>query len=374
MSLREPVVPDEQKDVSLSGLDVYEVGGAVRDALLGLSAGDHDWVVVGARPEDLAARGFLPVGGDFPVFLHPRTKEEYALARTERKSGRGYKGFTFHTGPEVTLEEDLARRDLTVNAIARRPDGVLVDPYGGVADVQARLFRHVGPAFVEDPVRILRLARFCARFTDFRVADETLALAREMVRAGEVDALVPERVWKELSRGLMSRQPSRMLQVLQDTHALARIAPMLALDGTLGNWALLDRAAQAGLPLAGRYALLGRAASDVAALSRLWKVPAECADQARLLPVIVAAAAETGAGRLDALETCDALRKPERFLALLDAASLLVPVDVSAWRQALETVRGVDAGAIAAALSGQAQSIKTAVREARARALQALPQ
>lgn len=374
MSLREPVVPDEQKDVSLSGLDVYEVGGAVRDALLGLPAGDHDWVVVGARPEDLAARGFLPVGGDFPVFLHPRTKEEYALARTERKSGRGYKGFTFHTGPEVTLEEDLARRDLTVNAIARRPDGVLVDPYGGVADVQARLFRHVGPAFVEDPVRILRLARFCARFTDFRVADETLALAREMVRAGEVDALVPERVWKELSRGLMSRQPSRMLQVLQDTHALARIAPMLALDGTLGNWALLDRAAQAGLPLAGRYALLGRAASDVAALSRLWKVPAECADQARLLPVIVAAAAETGAGRLDALETCDALRKPERFLALLDAASLLVPVDVSAWRQALETVRGVDAGAIAAALSGQAQSIKAAVREARARALQDLPQ
>lgn len=374
MSQDTVATPGKRADDSLAGLDVYEVGGAVRDELLGLPAGDHDWVVVGARPEDLAARGFLPVGGDFPVFLHPRTKEEYALARTERKSGRGYKGFTFHTGPEVTLEEDLARRDLTVNAIARRPDGVLVDPYGGVADVRARLFRHVGPAFVEDPVRILRLARFSARFTDFRVADETLALAREMVRAGEVDALVPERVWKELSRGLMSMQPSRMLQVLLDTHALARIAPMLVLDGAPESWAVLDRAAQAGLPLAGRYALLGRTASNVAALSSLWKVPSECADQARLLPVVLAAAAETGAGRLDALETCDALRKPERFLALLDAASLLVPVDIRAWRQALDAVRGVDAGAIAAALREQPQAIRAAVRQARAMALQALPE
>lgn len=356
----------------LAGLAVYEVGGAVRDELLGLPAGDHDWVVVGARPEDLAARGFMPVGGDFPVFLHPRTKEEYALARTERKSGRGYKGFTFHTGPEVTLEEDLARRDLTVNAIARRPDGTLVDPYGGAADVQARVFRHVGPAFAEDPVRILRLARFCARFTDFSVAADTLMLAREMVRAGEVDALVPERVWKEVSRGLMSAQPSRMLQVLRDTHALARIAPMLAEDGAPDGWGVLDRAAAAGLPLAGRYALLCRSASDAAALSQCWKVPAECADQARLLPEVLAAAGAQGAGRLDALERCDGLRKPERFLALLDAAALLLPMNTEAWRQALDAVRSVDAGAIAAACRGQPMAIKAAVRQAREAALEAV--
>lgn len=358
----------QARQPALTGLVVYEVGGAVRDDLLGLPAGDHDWVVVGAHPENLAARGFVPVGGDFPVFLHPRTKEEYALARTERKSGRGYKGFTFHTGPDVTLEEDLARRDLTVNAIARRPDGTLVDPYGGVADVQARIFRHVGAAFVEDPVRILRLARFCARFTDFSVAPETMALAREMVQAGEVNALVPERVWREVSRGLMSARPSRMLEVLQQAGALARVAPMLDAQ----EWGAVDRAADAGLPLAGRYAVLALFANDTATLSRLWKVPVECADQARLLPQVLAAAAAEGAARLETLETCDALRKPERFLALLDAAATQQSLDRASWQQSMAAVRGIDAGQIAAGLAHQPQAIREAVRQARLAALQNL--
>src|SRR5690606_24883445 len=183
-----------QPDPLLEGLEVYIVGGAVRDALLGLPAGDRDWVVVGSTPEEMAARGFIPVGGDFPVFLHPRSKEEFALARTERKSGRGYKGFIFHTGKDVTLEDDLRRRDLTINAIAQRPDGSLVDPCGGLKDLQARVLRHVGEAFSEDPVRLLRLGRFAARFHQFSIAPETLALAIQLVESGEVDALVPERV------------------------------------------------------------------------------------------------------------------------------------------------------------------------------------
>lgn len=183
----------------------YLVGGAVRDALLGLVAHERDWVVVGASPEQMVAAGYRPVGKDFPVFLHPETKEEHALARTERKSGRGYHGFTFHTGPEVTLEEDLIRRDLTINAIARDDDGRLVDPYGGQRDLQARVLRHVSPAFAEDPLRVLRLARFAARFAPlgFSVAPETLALCRRLVNEGEIDHLVAERVWKETERALM---------------------------------------------------------------------------------------------------------------------------------------------------------------------------
>ena len=189
-------------DPAVQGLQAYVVGGAVRDQMLGLPAGDRDWVVVGSTPEEMSRRGFVPVGGDFPVFLHPRTKEEYALARTERKSGRGYQGFTFYTGADVTLEQDLLRRDLTVNAMALTPDGALVDPLDGASDLKARVFRHVGEAFSEDPVRILRLARFAARFGDFTVADETMALCRGMVEDGEVDALVPERVCKEVARGM----------------------------------------------------------------------------------------------------------------------------------------------------------------------------
>src|SRR5882762_5058852 len=197
-------------------MQVYTVGGWVRDQLLGRphGEGDRDWVVVGSTPEQMVELGFRPVGRDFPVFLHPQTHEEYALARTERKSGPGYRGFVVHAAPDVTLEQDLARRDLTINAMANDQAGNLLDPFGGRADLQARVLRHVGPAFVEDPVRILRLARFAARFFDFSIAPETLALARRMVREGEADALVPERVWQELARGLMEARPSRMIEVL----------------------------------------------------------------------------------------------------------------------------------------------------------------
>jgi tRNA nucleotidyltransferase (CCA-adding enzyme) len=206
-------------------MKIYQVGGAVRDALLGLPVHDRDWVVVGARPEELTALGYLPVGKDFPVFLHPQTREEYALARTERKTAPGYRGFVVHAQPDVTLEQDLARRDLTINAIARDVDKNLIDPYNGQQDLQAQIFRHVTDAFREDPVRILRVARLAARLPQFRVAPETQSLMQDMVQAGEVDALVRERVWQELAKGLMAAQPSRMLQVLRDCGALQRLLP-----------------------------------------------------------------------------------------------------------------------------------------------------
>lgn len=355
-------------DPVVAGLQVYIVGGAVRDALLGLPAGDRDWVVVGASPEDMSRRGFIPVGGDFPVFLHPHTKEEYALARTERKSGRGYRGFTFYTGEDVTLAQDLQRRDLTVNAIACTPAGVLHDPLNGVADIQARVLRHVGEAFAEDPVRILRLARFAARFADFTVADETLALCQYMVEAGEADALVPERVWKELSRGLLAARPSRMLQVLTQSGALVRVMP--ALQGMENVARDLDRAAPTTLALAGRYALMCRLTPERDALSRGLRVPTECADQARLLPKVLehgeASDAET---QLGLIEQTDALRKPERFLALLDTAAVVSDVDAAAWRARLDAARSVDAGAIARQCAGSPQGIKAAVRAARLQAL-----
>ena len=360
-----------EHDPAVAGLQVYIVGGAVRDALLGQPAGDRDWVVVGATPEDMARRGFIPVGGDFPVFLHPRTKEEYALARTERKSGRGYKGFTFYTGADVTLEQDLQRRDLTVNAIACTPQGVLHDPLNGVRDVQARVLRHVGDAFAEDPVRILRLGRFAARFADFSVADETLALCRRMVAAGEADALVAERVWKELSRGLLAATPSRMLDVLAQSGALERVMPELREVEAMGHD--LDRASQAALPLPGHYALLCRLTPERDAMSRRLRVPTDCADQARLLPSVLDSLNTSDAEvQLALIEQTDGLRKPERFLALLETAAVVREGDNAAWRERLESVRAVDAGAIARQCAGDPQRIKTAVREARLQALIAL--
>ena len=204
---------------------IYTVGGAVRDALLGLPVQDRDYVVVGATPQAMLEKGFRPVGKDFPVFLHPATNEEYALARSERKTGRGYHGFAFHAAPDVTLDDDLARRDLTINAMARAPDGTLVDPFHGRRDLEAGILRHVGPAFAEDPVRILRLARFAARLADFSVAPETIELMRGMVASGEVDHLVAERVWQELAKGLMEAAPSRMFEVLRQCGALTRLLP-----------------------------------------------------------------------------------------------------------------------------------------------------
>lgn len=361
-------------DPACAGLEVYVVGGAVRDELLGVPAGDRDWVVVGASPQEMSRRGFTPVGGDFPVFLHPVTKEEYALARTERKSGKGYRGFVFHAGPDVTLEQDLQRRDLTVNAIARKPDGTLVDPCHGQRDLEARVLRHVGDAFAEDPVRILRLARFAARFHTFAVAEETLALCRRMVAEGEVDALVPERVWREISRGLMEAQPSRMFAVLDQGHALERVAPDWHPPGAMP--ALIDRAAAAGLALPARYGLACLQAPAATTLHTRLRVPTECADFARLLHRVVAALplpAKVGEGHrepvLALIERCDGLRKPDRYAALLEAASLCVPVDRPQWAAWLQQVRAVDAGAVAQAAAQQPQTIRAAVREARLAAL-----
>ena len=340
-------------------MKTFVVGGAVRDRLLGLPVQDRDHVVIGATPEQMLKLGFRPVGKDFPVFLHPKTSEEYALARTERKTAPGYKGFLFHAAPDVTLEEDLIRRDLTINAIAETEDGALIDPFGGQHDLEARVFRHVSEAFAEDPVRILRLARFAARFADFTVAPETEALMRTMVLAGEVDALVPERVWQELSRGLMEKAPSRMFEVLRRCGALARILPELdslwsvpqappphpESDIGMHVMRVVDMAASLGGSLAVRFAALtldlGKAAlppSDAPrhfghearsveladAICHRLKIPNDCRDLALM------AAREHGnvmraqelrpATIVKLLERCDAFRKPQRFIDMLTVA------------------------------------------------------
>lgn len=367
-------------------MQIYTVGGAVRDALLGLPVKDRDYVVVGATPEAMVALGYTPVGKDFPVFLHPQTHEEYALARTERKTAPGYRGFVFHAAGDVTLEQDLARRDLTINAIAQAGDGTLVDPYGGRADLAGKLFRHVSDAFAEDPVRILRVARFAARFTGFAVASDTNLLMQRMVASGEVDALVPERVWQELARGLMEQQPSRMFAVLRDCGALARLLPEVDTGGPVMD--LLDDAAQQGVSLPVRVAVLlhdpvdGAAATRtqrVDAIAARLKMPGECRDLAvmvaRDLPHIVDALGLTADAIVGLIERCDGLRKPQRFGDMLSAALCIAQDDAAspgpafpqgAWLvAALEAARGVPAGAIAARLGAQPQAIAQAVRCAR---------
>ncbi|MGE8320232.1 MAG: multifunctional CCA addition/repair protein [Comamonas sp.] len=337
-------------------MQIYLVGGAVRDQLLGRPVHDRDWVVVGATPEQMSAQGFMPVGKDFPVFLHPETREEYALARTERKSGRGYHGFVVHTAPDVTLDEDLARRDLTINAIAA-PAGwksvsELFDPYNGQQDLQHKVLRHVTDAFREDPVRILRLARFAARFHDFSVAPETLALMRAMVAEGEADHLVPERVWQELARGLMEPRPSHMFEVLRSCGALAVLLPELdrlwgvpqradyhpEIDTGVHAMMVIDRAAALQTPLPVRWACLGhdlgkgttpadilprhighdaRSVELLRPLHQRLRVPGDCAE----LALVVAAEHGNihGSGQFSPgaivrlLERCDAFRKPARF-------------------------------------------------------------
>ncbi len=341
-------------------MKIYMVGGAVRDRLLGRPVNDHDWVVVGATPEDMVARDFVPVGRDFPVFLHPETHEEYALARTERKSGRGYRGFVVQTSPDVTLEEDLARRDLTINAIAVGADetGVeaIFDPYDGRRDIAQRLLRHVTDAFREDPVRILRVARFAARFTDFSVAPETMQLMREMVQHGEADHLVAERVWQELSRGLMEAQPSRMFAVLRECGALAVVLPELdrlwgvpqrpeyhpEVDTGVHVMMVLDMAARLSAPLAVRFACLvhelgkGTTPQDVLprpigheqrsskllqAVAERLRVPVDCRELADVVAREhgnIHRSSELGAAALvRLLERCDAIRKPARLDEIL---------------------------------------------------------
>jgi tRNA nucleotidyltransferase (CCA-adding enzyme) len=405
-------------------MNIYAVGGAIRDELLGAPVSDRDYVVVGATPEQMIAQGYRPVGKDFPVFLHPDTQEEYALARTERKTAAGYHGFQFFYAPDVTLEEDLARRDLTINAMARevRPDGELtgpvIDPFNGQADLKARLFRHVGDAFVEDPVRILRVARFAARFHDFTVAPETLALMQKMVAAGEVDALVPERVWQEVSRGLMERKPSRMFGVLRECGALARVLPEI--DGLFGVpqradyhpevdtgahvMMVVDYAAAHGYALTVRFAALthdlgkattpahvlprhigheGRSVDLLKPLCERLRVPNECRD----LAVLVARehgnihrVMEMGAAALVRLfERCDALRKPARFAEALQACEADARgrlgfeacdyPQAERLRVALAAARAVDAGAIAQTCADKPAQIKEAVHRARVEAV-----
>ena len=378
-------------------MKVFLVGGAVRDRLLGRPSGDRDWVVVGTTPEVMGAAGYLPVGRDFPVFLHPRTHEEYALARTERKTSPGYHGFVFRTGPEVTLEDDLSRRDLTINAMAQAEDGTLVDPWGGQADLAARVLRHVGPAFAEDPVRILRLARFAARFTDFLVAPETLALCRAMVEAGEVDALVPERVWQELSRGLMEARPSRMIEVLRDCGALARLLPEVdalfgvpqradyhpEIDTGVHLMMVLDMAERLGTALPVRFACLvhdlgkattpadilprhlgheGRSVKLLGPLAARLRVPVECRELAELVAREhgnLHASASFGAEALVRLfDRCDAWRRPERFEQALQACECDARgrlgfeerpyPQADRLRGALAAARAVDSGAVSA--------------------------
>ncbi|WP_322065591.1 multifunctional CCA addition/repair protein [Burkholderia ubonensis] len=403
---------------------VYAVGGAIRDELLGMPVQDRDYVVVGATPEQMVAQGFKPVGKDFPVFLHPQTHEEYALARTERKTAAGYHGFQFYYAPDVTLDEDLARRDLTINAMAREvsPDGSLagpvIDPFDGQADLRARVFRHVSDAFVEDPVRILRIARFAARFTGFAVADDTLALMRRMVDAGEVDALVAERVWQELARGLMEARPSRMFESLRECGALARILPEVdalwgvpqradyhpEVDTGVHVMMVVDHAAKQGYSLAVRFAALthdlgkattpedvlprhigheGRSVDLLKPLCDRLRVPNECRD----LALVVARehgnmhrVMEMGAAALVRLfERTDALRKPARFAEMVQACEAdargrlglqTQPYpQAERLRVALVAARGVDAGAIARGVGADTAKIKDAVHRARIQAV-----
>ena len=403
----------------------YVVGGAVRDALLGLPVKDRDYVVVGAAPEHMLAAGFTPVGKDFPVFLHPDTHEEYALARTERKTAPGYTGFAFHAAPDVTLEQDLQRRDLTINAIAQDSDGTLIDPYGGQRDLAAKIFRHVSPAFSEDPVRILRLARFAARFDEFVVAPETLALMRQMVDSGEVDALVPERVWQEIGRGLMESHPSRMFEVMRECGALARILPELdALSGVpqpaqhhpeidtfVHVMMVIDVAARDDASLPVRFAALThdlgkgltpqedwprhiahevRSERLAEQVCRRLKVPNEVRELALLAAREHGNVPRAPEMRADTivklLERSDAFRKPARFADLLKVsecdhrgraglADSPFP-QRDDWLAALEAAQSVNAGAIAAEVTARnperpAERIAAAIHQARVQAVSA---
>ena len=371
-------------------VNIYRVGGSVRDELLGLPVKDRDYVVVGATSEEMVALGYKPVGKDFPVFLHPTTHEEYALARTERKTARGYKGFNVYAAPDVTLEQDLRRRDLTINAMALDGSGQLIDPYGGERDLRAGVLRHVSDAFAEDPVRLLRTARFAARF-GFVVAPETQALMSALVASGEVDALVAERVWQELARGLMAARPVAMLDVLASVDALVRVLPQwsgvaqpiaraalqIAASSSSNSGATSAAASSGGkspsTSLASRYALLltGSSPAAVETASDRLRVPAECRDMAILLArfgaCLLDATPLDASSLVDLLRDTDAFRRPERFIELLDTATILaaaqgVNFDRLRLENARDAARDVDAAAIARAAP---ENVVDALRQAR---------
>lgn len=400
-------------------MSIYCVGGAVRDRLLGLPVVDHDWVVVGSTPEAMVEQGFVPVGKDFPVFLHPVTHEEYALARTERKTARGYKGFAVHAAPDVTLEQDLLRRDFTVNAIAADADGNLIDPHGGINDLRAGILRHVSAAFNEDPVRILRGARFAARF-GFAIAPETLLLMRDMVNNGEVDALVPERVWQELVRGLMETQPSLFFQTLRSCGALAKILPEVdalfgvpqpekhhpEIDCGIHTMMVVDDAARHDYPLEVRYAALShdlgkattpadilprhighelRGVNLVKSLSQRVRATGECSELAQLAARYHGDIHRAFELRSDTVirlfQLTDAWRRPERFLQLLQACEADARGRLGSEHEAypqsgyllqlLSVARAVDAGEIARRCQDKG-TIPAAVQQARISAIAAM--
>lgn len=399
-------------------MQVYCVGGAVRDELLGLSVQDRDFVVVGSTPTEMEAAGYKPVGKDFPVFLHPNTRDEYALARTERKTAKGYKGFQVHADPDVTLEQDLARRDLTINAIAKDESGHLIDPYSGIQDLKDKVLRHVSPAFSEDPVRILRAARFAARFIDFDVAPATMNLMREMVEKGEVDALVPERVWQEISKGLMEEKPSRMFEVLRACGALKKIMPELdalwgvpqpanhhpEIDTGVHVMMVIDYAASKQYQLPVRFAALmhdlgkgttpkdllprhigheQRSVDLLQVLCKRLRVPNDCKELAHIVAKfhgkvhqVEEMCPET---LLQFLVETDAIRQPERFGDFLLACECDIRgragYETQVFEKAdlllslLKAASEVDAGAVAK-LQDTPDKIKQAVYEARLNALE----
>ena len=403
-------------------MQIYIVGGAVRDALLGLPVKDRDFVVVGSTPEKMLAQGYKPVGKDFPVFLHPKTHDEYALARTERKTGSGYTGFAVHADASVTLEEDLSRRDFTMNAIAQEVGstsavGKLKDPYNGITDIQAKIIRHVSEAFVEDPVRILRAARFAARFADFTIAPETMTLMRKMVKNGEVNALVSERVWQELSRGLMEAKPSRMFEVLRECGALKKLLPELdrlwgvpqppqhhpEIDTGVHVMMVIDYAAAQHFSLPVRFAALthdlgkGTTLKDILPrhigheersmqllkeVSKRLRVPNDCKELAHIVAKFHGKLHAVSKMRPDTLLKflieLDAIRQPERFEDFLKACesdsrgrtgleNCALP-ETELIKTALRAALGIDAGAVAKGIA-EPEKIKQAVFEARLEAV-----
>ena len=398
-------------------MQTYIVGGAVRDELLGYPIKDKDYVVVGSTPEQMVAAGFRPVGKDFPVFLHPKTHDEYALARTERKTAKGYKGFVVHASPEITLEQDLARRDLTVNAIAKNEVGEFVDPFHGLDDIKSKTLRHVSDAFVEDPVRILRIARFSARLADFNIAPETLSLMQQMVDAGEVDALVAERVWQELAKGLMEKKPARMFEVLRSCGALKRIIPELdnlwgvpqppqhhpEVDTGVHVMMVLDYAAQQAFSLPVRFAALmhdlgkgttpkemlprhigheERGVHLVKEVCKRLRVPNDCKELAVMVAKFHGKLYQSLDMRpstlLEFLIQLDAIRQPERFNGFLQACEAdsrgrtgleNCPTPAAdLMRKVLDAAFSIDAGAIASKQS-DVEKIKIAIFEARVEAI-----
>ncbi|HFC8518771.1 multifunctional CCA addition/repair protein [Neisseria weaveri] len=398
-------------------MQIYLVGGAVRDALLNIPVKDKDWVVVGADAEEMVKAGYQPVGKDFPVFLHPETREEYALARTERKTAKGYAGFAFYADKTISLEQDLLRRDLTINAMAQNSDGLIIDPFGGRKDLENGILRHVSPAFAEDPVRILRIARFAARY-GFKIAGETMLLMKSMVASGEVDALVAERVWQELAKGLMEKQPQRMIEVLRECGALKILLPEVdalfgvpqradyhpEVDSGIHTLMVLEKAASMNLSLPERYAALlhdlGKALTpadilpkhyghDLAGVipvqnvNRRWKVPKPCAELAEMVcrwhiifHSVFTLQAKTV---LKTLKQADAFRRPERFKAALNVCIADIRGRLNFenapypqrehWLSMLALAEQIDTAAIAAEFKERPKLIADAIDRARLAAM-----